>query len=78
MMTSRRLVEYLAAEPFRPFRVRMTSGEKYEVRHPEMILIGKASTRIFAATGDSEDERWHDLSMLLMESVEPIESQVAR
>jgi len=78
MMTIRKLTEYLSAEPFRPFRVKMTSGEAYDIRHPEMMMVGRSSARVYATRKESEHERWHDLSMLLMESIEPIETSVAR
>jgi hypothetical protein len=78
MMTSRKLVEYLSAELFRPFRVKMASGQSYEIRHPEMILVGRSSVRIFGATGAGENEKWHDVSLLLMETIEPMDIAIAR
>ena len=45
MMTSRKLVEYVAAEPFRPFRIRMASAQSFDIRHPEMILVGRTLRR---------------------------------
>ncbi len=71
-MTSRKLVEYLSAEPFRPFLIKMASGQSFEIRHPEMILVGKLTAKIYAATGPDERESWHDASMMLMETVEPL------
>jgi hypothetical protein len=74
MMTSRRVVEYVAAEPFRPFRIRMASGHAFGIRHPEMILVGRSSVRVYTATGTDQDEKWHDASLMLMETIEPLES----
>jgi hypothetical protein len=48
MMTYRKLGEYVAAEPFRPFRIKMASGQVYEIRHPEMILVGRTSVRVYS------------------------------
>jgi hypothetical protein len=31
--------EMLSRRPFEPFRVRLSSGDAYEVRHPEMALL---------------------------------------
>ena len=31
--------EVLQRQPFEPFEIRLTSGEKHEVRHPEMALL---------------------------------------
>jgi hypothetical protein len=79
MMTFRKVGEYVSAEPFRPFRIRMASGQTFEIRHPEMILVGRTSVRVFLPAGeDSQNgDRWQDVSLLLMETLEPIESSVA-
>jgi len=67
------LLEYVEAEPFRPFRVRMASGYSFDIRHPEMILVGKTSVRIYTVVGDDQNEKWHDASIMLMEIVEPLD-----
>jgi hypothetical protein len=74
MLTYRKLGEYVTAEPFRPFRIRTAGGQSFEVRHPEMILVGRTTAKIFGspATNGREAERWHDVSMMLMESIEPL------
>ena len=76
MMTYRKLGEYVAAEPFRTFRIRMASGQSFDIRHPEMILVGRTSVRVHSVNGNDQNEKWHDVSMLLMESVEPLDSSV--
>ena len=77
-MTFRQVGEYVTAEPFRPFRIKMASGTAYEVRHPEMILVGRTSVRVHTtAEGDpGNGSRWHDVSLMLMETLEPIEPAV--
>jgi hypothetical protein len=79
MMTFRQVGEYVTAEPFRPFRIRMASGTTYEVRHPEMILVGRTSVRIYtiSAGEPGNGPRWHDFSLMLMEALEPIEPDCA-
>ena len=74
MMTYRKLGDYVSAEPFRPFRIKMASGQSFDIRHPEMILVGRTSARVFASSEpDSENgESWHDVSLMLMETLEPI------
>ena len=80
MMTFRKVVEYVSAEPFRPFRLKMASGESYNIRHPEMILVGRTSVRVFAASEpDAEGgESWQDVSLMLMESIEPLDASVGQ
>jgi len=75
-MTSRELVEYAAAEPFRPFRIGMAGGQHFDIRHPERILVGRASVRIYTATRDDQNEKWHDVSLILMETIEPVDAAV--
>ena len=75
MMTSRKIIEYVSAEPFRPFRIKMASGQSFDIRHPEMILVGRNSVRIFMVGEPNVEsgDRWHDVSMMLMETLEPLE-----
>ena len=77
MISSRRLIDYVTAEPFRPFRIKMASGQSFDIRHPEMILVGRASARVYTATEPAENEKWHDVSLVLMETVEPLDAAVA-
>ncbi|HEY4328386.1 MAG TPA: hypothetical protein VGN88_01520 [Phycisphaerae bacterium] len=37
-MTLDTIQERLARKPFEPFRVITSSGDRYDVRHPEMVL----------------------------------------
>jgi hypothetical protein len=74
MINSNKLIEYVSAESFQPFRIKMASGQIYEIRHPEMILVGRNLVRVYTtlqANGDSPPQ-WHDVSMLLMETIEPM------
>ena len=75
MMTFKKVGEYVSAEPFRPFRLKMASGQTFDIRHPEMILVGKSSVKVYTtAKPDSMAEHWHDVSLMLMEAIEPIEA----
>lgn len=79
MMTISKIAEYLRAEPFRPFRIRMASGQTYDIRHPEMILAGKTIVRVYLNL-DADPNRipqWHELSMILIEALELNESRTA-
>jgi hypothetical protein len=40
-MTTTTFRDLLKQQPFRPFRVVMSSGESYDVRHPEMAWVTK-------------------------------------
>jgi len=73
MMTARRIVNYMTAEPFQPFRIKMASGEALEIRHPEMILVGRTTATVSTWTNEQDDppsEREQEISILLIESIE--------
>ena len=40
-MTTTTFRDLLRQQPFKPFRVVMSSGESYDVRHPEMAWVTK-------------------------------------
>lgn len=75
MMTN--VVEYLSAEPSRPFRIRMASGSTFDIRHPEVLLAGRSSVRVYTSPeGDGNaPARWYDVSLMLMESLEPLDTR---
>jgi len=83
MMTNRRILNYVNAEPFQSFRIKMTSGEVFEIRHPEMIQVGRTTATVFTWMNESENEnhpgeRTHEISMLLIESIEPLQGAATR
>jgi hypothetical protein len=76
MMTMKRIVNYVSAEPFRPFRINMASGKSYDIRHPEMVQVGRTTFTVFTWMSDEEDEakeREQELSLILVESIEPLD-----
>ncbi len=81
MMTNRRILSYVNAEPFQPFHIKMTSGERFEIRHPEMIQVGRTTATIFMwvqeDSGDGHGERMQEISILLIESIELLQSAAA-
>ena len=73
-MTRRNLLRYFDSEPFRPFRIKMTSGEMFEIRHPEMLFIGRTTARVFTWLSENDEEakeHEREISILLIESIEP-------
>ncbi len=66
--------ELLTRRPFQPFRIVMSSGERYEVRHPEMAWLTR--TALYVSTDVDEDgipeEPPAYCSLLHITAVEPI------
>lgn len=45
-MTQEELHEAASRQPFEPFRVILTTGATYDIRHPDLILVGRRSAII--------------------------------
>lgn len=77
MTTGRTVLDFITAEPFRPFRLNMASGRSFQIDHPEMIEVGKSSLTVYGRPESSEEstDRWHRVSLMLLESIEPLEAK---
>jgi hypothetical protein len=42
----------LSRRPFVPFLIRLSNGQEYTVRHPELVLVGRSSLNIGTAAPD--------------------------
>jgi hypothetical protein len=77
MISFQRMASHVGAEPFRPFRVTTASGRTFEIRHPEMIQVGQSTMTIFTFLSTDPEvakERQVEVSLLLTESVEPLDA----
>jgi hypothetical protein len=70
------LLSWNRAKPFVPFRIRLNSGQTYDIRHPEMLRVGRSSVNVYTFTGEPTDpyERMEMLSLVLIESIQPLEA----
>lgn len=71
-MTLQTFRELMAQRPFRPFRLVMSSGEAYEVRHPEMALLTRTSLLVGIDVEDSVPAEFKICSLLHVTAVEPL------
>ncbi len=71
MIPPQELLSYIKAQPFRPFRIHMASGETFDVRHPEMVRVGRSSLILFTFVSEQPDlyDRWETIALLLMERI---------
>jgi hypothetical protein len=69
---------WVRAVPFRPFRVHLNSGRTYDIRHPEMLRVGRSSVNVYSFAGEPSDpyERMEMVSILLIERIEPLDTPV--
>jgi hypothetical protein len=45
-MRTNDIVAHLRKQPFRPLRIYISDGSSYEVRHPEMMMVGRSEITI--------------------------------
>lgn len=57
----------LAVRPFKPFFVKLGSGEKFVVRHPELVSLSPGGRRMILWVGN---EKAVDIDVLLIESLQ--------
>jgi hypothetical protein len=77
-MTVQTFRELLSQRPFRPFRLVMSSGQRYEIRHPEMAMLTR--TDLLVGTDIAEDgvpAEFKICSLLHVTAVEPLSSSTA-
>jgi hypothetical protein len=73
MLRPEALLSYVRAQQFRPFRIVMNSGRAYEVRHPEMIRVGRDFFNFYyASPPDDPADKWDTVSLVLIDHVEHI------
>lgn len=71
--------DVLSQRPFKPFRIVMSSGHIYNVKHPEMALLTPGE--VYVGLGDYEQgiaAECKICSLLHVSSIEPIESAVSK
>jgi hypothetical protein len=75
-MFAKDVQEFTRRQPFRPFRLTLTDGRSYEIRHPELVNVGRTTVFIgFPAQGDDETiyDRFKILDLLHIMEAEPID-----
>lgn len=67
------LQSYLRAVPFVPFRLVMNSGRAWDVRHPEMIRVGRDVFLYYHAEApEAPFDRFDTVSLVLVERIEQL------
>lgn len=71
-MTPEELKDLLRHEPFEPFRIRLTSGDAYDVRDPNTVALGKH--RMFIAFAERDIDRWVSIGYLHIAAIESLQA----
>jgi hypothetical protein len=56
----------LKAAPFKPFELRLTSGETHTVRHPDFVSISPGGRHLIVWVGENS---YVDIDLLLVERI---------
>jgi len=77
-MTIQTFREMLARRPFQPVRIVLSSGQSYEIRHPEMAMLTRTSLLVGTELADDGiPAEFKILSLLHVTAIEPITQQAA-
>ncbi len=72
------ILKYLQRTPFQPFRLCLSDGRSFEVRHPEMAMVGRSAVIIGLPDPKEEEpiyQRSFDCSIMRITSLEPIDGR---
>jgi hypothetical protein len=73
-MTVQTFRDLLTVRPFKPFRIIMSSGQSYEVRHPEMAFVTKTDLLVgIDIADDGIAAEFKICSLLHVTAIEPLE-----
>ncbi len=69
------LLQELHKRPFQPFRIYLTDGSNYEIRHPELVAVGRS--RMFIGRPAPEETRplfddYLFVALLQINRIEPV------
>ena len=68
----------LARRPFQPVRVTLSSGQTFEIRHPEMAMLTRTSLLIGVDVAeDGVPAEFKILSLLHVTAIEPLAGKAA-
>jgi hypothetical protein len=69
------IFDHLAAEPFRPFRIRLKSGQVFDFRRPDNLYVGRDTFSIYRRARETPRgvDHWERIRFDLVESVTDLE-----
>ncbi len=78
-MAPQELHDALRHRPFEPFRLVMTDGEGYDIRHPDLLMVGQRSATVglTGQPGQTFYERTVKVDLLHVIRLEPLEATSA-
>jgi hypothetical protein len=69
------ILDLIRRQPFVPFRLRLSNGQSFDIRHPEVALVTRAGI-VIGIPGTSTDERYPDryavVAPIHINTIEPL------
>lgn len=79
-MSQQDLLDMLQIRSFQPFRIHLTDGTVYEIRHHEMMVVGRTKALVFFPPDDMDlpaIDRYEAVALIHITRLEPVESSAA-
>jgi hypothetical protein len=67
------LIEVLTARPFRPFRMYVTDGAAFVIRHPDLVLVTPTSAVVGAPEGEQRGPAVERFTIVDLEHITRLE-----
>lgn len=74
------ILELLRTRPFQPFRISLSDGRQFDVRHPELAMVGRSRVIVGIADTEGPDgtfDRTLSLSLRHITSTEVIDGSAS-
>lgn len=79
-MSQNDILEMLRSRPFQAFRIHLTDGSAFDIRHPEMMVVDRSKALMFFPPADMDlpaIERYEVVSLLHMTRLELLQHSAA-
>lgn len=75
-MSAQAILDAIHGQPFVPFKIHLSDGRSYDIRHPELIKVGRSYVMVFYPTAKNFEiiDRDDTLSLLHITGLQPIEA----
>jgi hypothetical protein len=72
-MQPEELLQIVRSRPFKPFRIHVTGGGVSEIKHPELIKVGRTMAVIFFPAADQPEDVFDRYDPVPLDKIERIE-----
>lgn len=72
-MDAPELYRKLREHPFEAFRIHVSDGTSYEIKHPEQIMVGQRSCYVGMGNGEGPFQRIAVVSNIHITRIEPLD-----